>query len=64
MQRTVRVLSAAALTMSLSVLAGAGVAGAQEMDHGRTRPYSREIKSNVVTTQEAIANTVISNVRG
>jgi hypothetical protein len=64
MRRHVRALLAVSLSLPLSVLASPGMAQAQEMEHGRTRPAGRELKSNVVKSQEAIANVYISNVRG
>jgi hypothetical protein len=53
-----------AVTVTLSVLTGAGISSAQEMEHGRTRPASRELQSNQVKSQQAVANSLIGNVRG
>ena len=64
MRRSVRVMTTLALTVTLSVLAGAGIAGAQEMEHGRTRPASRELQSNQIKNQQGSANSLIGNVRG
>lgn len=64
MHRTVRVFAAFGLTVGLSMLSGAGLAGAQEMEHGRTRPASREVQTNQVKTQTAIANGFTGYIRG
>lgn len=64
MQRTIRALTGVALSLALFVSAGSGTAGAQEMEHGRTGPAIRELKSNVVKSQESIDNVYINNIRG
>jgi hypothetical protein len=38
MSRIVRIAAATVLTLGISMFSGATWAGAQEMDHGRTRP--------------------------
>ncbi len=64
MRHPIRSLVAVGLTFAVSVLAGAGIAGAQEMEHGRTRPVTRELASNVLKKQDATANVYISYVGG
>lgn len=64
MNRTVRALSALSLTLTLGALGGAGIAGAQEMEHGRTRPAGRELVSNQIKSQDASSAGYIANVRG
>ncbi|MGH9277583.1 MAG: hypothetical protein ACRD12_05690 [Acidimicrobiales bacterium] len=50
MHRYVRTVATLALTATLTLLTGAGIAGAQEMEHGRTRPANRELQTNQVKT--------------
>ena len=38
MSRIARIAAATVLTLGISLASGATLAGAQEMDHGRTRP--------------------------
>lgn len=64
MRRSVRVITTLALTVTLSVLTGAGMAAAQEMEHGRTRPASRDLQSNQIKSQQGSANSLIGNIRG
>jgi hypothetical protein len=65
MNRSVRTLTTTALTLAISLAAGAGLAAAQEMEHGRTRPTaSREVQSNVITTRDAVLQGYANNVRG
>ena len=63
MNRTVRVLSTITLSLVISGLAGTGVAGAQEMEHGR-RPTAREVQSNQVKTQDAVMSGFAGYIRG
>ncbi len=63
MHRTVRVAGALWITLTLALL-GAGIAGAQEMDHGRTRPTTRLAQSNQVKTQDAVMAGFAGYVRG
>lgn len=63
MNRTIRVLSTIGLSLVISGLAGAGAAGAQEMEHGR-RPPTREIQTNQVKTQDAAMNGFAGYIRG
>lgn len=64
MPRHVRTLATLALTATLTLLTGAGIAGAQEMEHGRTRPANRELQTNQVKTQDAVANSWVGYIRG
>lgn len=57
MHRIVRTFAAMILGVTVAVLAGSGIAGAQEMEHGRTRP-------NTVRTADAIATVYVGYVRG
>jgi hypothetical protein len=43
MSRITRTLTATILTLGISLFSGATLAGAQEMDHGRTRPASYSV---------------------
>ena len=63
MHRTVRAAGALWITFTLALL-GAGIAGAQEMEHGRTRPTTRLAQTNQVRTQDAIMAGVAGYVRG
>jgi hypothetical protein len=38
MSRIIRIATASVLAVGISLVSGATLAGAQEMDHGRTRP--------------------------
>ncbi|MGH9223511.1 MAG: hypothetical protein ACRD2W_06920 [Acidimicrobiales bacterium] len=62
MNRTVRTLATLGLTFTLSAAAGAGIASAQEMEHGRTRPVSRAV--NQVKTQDAAMAGYAGYIRG
>ena len=57
MNRIVRTLASLILGLTVTVLADSGIAGAQEMEHGRTRP-------NSVKTADAIATVYVGYVRG
>ena len=63
MNRTVRVLSTVGMSLVLSGLAGAGVASAQEMEHGR-RLTAREVQTNQVKTQDAAMSGFAGYIRG
>ncbi len=63
MNRTARVLSTITLSLGISGFAGAGAAGAQEMEHGR-RPTAREVQTNQVKTQDAAMNGFAGYIRG
>ena len=43
MSRTARIVTATILSLGISLISGATLAGAQEMDHGRTRPASYSV---------------------
>lgn len=43
MSRITRILTATVLALGMSLFSGATLAGAQEMDHGRTRPPSYSV---------------------
>lgn len=53
MNRTARTLAALGFTVTAALLGGAGIAGAQEMEHGRPRPAARSVQPNQVKTQDA-----------
>lgn len=63
MNRTVRVLATISLSLVISGLAGAGAAGAQEMEHGR-RPMAREVQTNQVKTHDAAMKGFAGYIRG
>ena len=64
MNRTARIVSTVGLTVTLSVIAGSAMAGAQEMEHGRTRPTSRQVVVNQVKTQDAAMQGYAGYIRG
>lgn len=43
MSRLARIVTATVLSLGISLISGATLAGAQEMDHGRTRPPSYSV---------------------
>ena len=43
MSRITRILTATVLTLGISLVSGATLAGAQEMEHGRTRPTTYSV---------------------
>ena len=63
MTRTTRIVTTTALTLGISLAAGAPLAQAQEMDHGRTRPAPRETSVNMVKTYDQAMIAAIGNVR-
>ncbi len=54
MHRTVRAAGALWISLILALLGAAGIASAQEMEHGRTRPTTRIAQTNQVKTHDAI----------
>ena len=65
MHRTVRAVVALWITLILALLCAAGIASAQEMDHGRTRPTPQAAATNnKVRTQDAIMASYAGYVRG
>ena len=63
MNRIARTVATLALGLTLAAVGGAGVAGAQEMEHGRTRPVTRELRTNQEKTVHAVTMGVVANVR-
>jgi hypothetical protein len=64
MNRTRRAVGALCISLTLALLGAAGIAGAQEMEHGRSRPSTRALASNKVRTHDAIMASYAGNVRG
>jgi hypothetical protein len=64
MHRTVRAAGALWIVVTLALFGAAGIAGAQEMDHGRTRPTTRLAQSNQIKTQDAVMAGLAGHVRG
>lgn len=52
MSRTVRTLTTTALALGISLSAGASLAHAQEMEHGRVRSAAKAVESNKIKTIE------------
>jgi hypothetical protein len=65
MHRTVRTVVALWVTLVLALLGAAGIASAQEMEHGRTRPTAQAAATNnKVRTHDAIMTSYAGYVRG
>jgi hypothetical protein len=65
MHRTVRAVVALGITLILALLGAAGIASAQEMEHGRSRPTAQAAATNnKVRTQDAIMVSYAGYIRG
>ena len=65
MHRTGRAVVALWITLTLALLGAAGIASAQEMEHGRTRPTSlAAATNNKVKTHDAIMTSYAGYIRG